>query len=101
MGDLCFAFAVLNFRFLVVITACEKLLSPKFFFVFEYFIYSSTECILYTPEGAVNMFLLIFLCITFDKFRVRNFTGDKRDKRSFLSRWKSTIMYHHCVQNCV
>lgn len=49
MGDLCFAFILFRVLLLVVITACEKLLSPKFFFVFEYFIYSSTECILYTP----------------------------------------------------
>jgi len=73
---------------LVVITACEKLLSPKFFFVFEYFIYSSTECILYTPEGAVNMFLLIILCITFDLVGARFLTGDKPYKSSYSSQWK-------------
>src|SRR6185369_5119747 len=89
VGDLCFAFITFGVLILVVITACEKLLSPKFIFVFEYFIYSSTECILYTPGGAVNMFLLIILCITFTRLRVRFLTRCKAYKSSLFWQWKT------------
>lgn len=56
---LVFVFRSFSVLLLVVITACEKLLSPMFFFVFEYLIYSSTMCILYTLDTHVNTFLLI------------------------------------------
>jgi hypothetical protein len=49
---------------MVVTVACERQLSPLFFFVFEHFFYSSTTHILYIPVGPVNTFMIKKLCIT-------------------------------------